>query len=123
MNKKILIVEDNEDNMSVLEAFLEDDFELIKATNGKMGLEMAIEEKPDLILLDISLPQMDGTEVIVKIRKHDEIKNTPTIALTAHAMIGDKEKFIEFGFDDYMSKPIIDEDLLIKMMKNLMEKN
>ena len=120
--KKILIVEDNEDNMYVLEAFLEDDFELVEATDGKMGLEMAITEKPDLILLDISLPEMDGTEVIVKIRKHQEIKDTPVIALTAHAMLGDKERFMEFGFDEYMSKPIVDEDILIEMMNNLMEK-
>ena len=122
MDKRILIVEDNIDNMSVLEAFLEDDFELIKATDGKMGFDIAINEKPDLILLDISLPYMDGTEVIIKIRKDKNIKDTPVIALTAHAMIGDREKFLEFGFDDYMSKPIVDEDLLIAMMNNLMEK-
>ena len=119
--KKILIVEDNEDNMYVLEAFLEDDFELIEATDGKMGLEMAINEKPDLILLDISLPKMDGTEVITHIRKHEDIKDTPVIALTAHAMLGDKERFMEFGFNEYMSKPIVDEDLLIEMMNKLIE--
>ena len=119
--KKILIVEDNEDNMDVLEAFLEDDFELIEATDGKMGLEMAIEQKPDLILLDISLPEMDGTEVIMHIRKHKDIKDTPVIALTAHAMLGDKERFMEFGFNEYMSKPIVDEDLLIDIMNKLME--
>ncbi len=119
--KRILIVEDNEDNMDVLEAFLEDDFELLEATDGKMGLDMTIAEKPDLILLDISLPEMDGTEVIENIRKHQDIKDTPVIALTAHAMLGDKERFMEFGFDEYMSKPIVDEDLLIEMMNNLME--
>ena len=65
---------------------------------------------------------MDGTEVIVAIRKNQQIKDTPVIALTAHAMIGDKERFLKFGFDDYMSKPIVDEDILIQMMNNLMEK-
>jgi len=118
--KKILIVEDNSDNMDVLEAYLEDDFELIEATDGKMGLDMAIREKPDLVLLDISLPEMDGTEVVVKIRQNQEIMDTPVIALTAHAMLGDKERFLKFGFNEYMSKPIVDEDLLIEMMNNLM---
>jgi len=118
--KKILIVEDNSDNMDVLEAYLEDDFELIEATDGKMGLDMAIREKPDLVLLDISLPEMDGTEVVVKIRQNQEIMDTPVIALTAHAMLGDRERFLEFGFNEYMSKPIVDEDLLIEMMNNLM---
>jgi len=119
--KKILMVEDNSDNMDVLEAYLEDEFELIEATDGKMGLDMAIKEKPDLILLDISLPEMDGTEVIVKIRQNQEIMNTPVIALTAYAMLGDREKFLEFGFNEYMSKPIVNEDLLTKMINNLME--
>ena len=121
--KRVLIVEDNVDNMFVLEAFLEDDFELLEATDGKMGLEMAIKEKPDLILLDISLPEMDGTDVMVKIRKDENIKDTPVIALTAHAMIGDKERFLESGFDNYMSKPIVDEEALIDMMNNLIVEN
>jgi len=120
MSKKILIVEDNLDNISVLEAFLEDDFELIEANDGETGLLMAIEHEPDLILLDISLPKMDGTEVITKIREHEKINNIPAIALTAHAMIGDREKFIAFGFNDYMSKPIVDDEVLIKMMNDLM---
>ena len=121
--KRVLIVEDNSDNMDVLEAFLEDDYELLEATDGKMGLGMAIEEKPDLILLDISLPEMDGTQVITEIRKNQEINNTPVIALTAHAMLGDREKFLASGFNEYMSKPIVDEDILIEMMNSLMEKN
>ncbi len=121
--KRVLIVEDNSDNMDVLEAFLEDDYELLEATDGKMGLGMAIEEKPDLILLDISLPEMDGTQVITEIRKNQEINNTPVIALTAHAMLGDKERFLASGFNEYMSKPIVDEDILIEMMNSLMEKN
>jgi CheY-like chemotaxis protein len=123
MDKRVLIIEDNIDNMFVLEAFLEDDFELIQATDGQMGLDIAKREKPDIILLDISLPKMDGTQVIIKIREDKDIKDIPVIALTAHAMIGDKEKFLQFGFNDYMSKPIVDEDILIQMMNNLMEKN
>ncbi len=119
--KKILIVEDNSDNMDVLEAFLEDEFELLEATDGQIGLDMAIQDKPDLILLDISLPVMDGLEVIKQIRVNKDIKDTPVIALTAHAMLGDKEKFIEAGFNEYMSKPIVDDELLIQMINNLLQ--
>jgi len=119
---KVLIVEDNQDNMDVLEAFLEDDFELIYAIDGKIGLDMAKEFKPDLILLDISLPEMDGTEVMSNIRKDENIKDIPTIALTAHAMKGDKEKFLKFGFNEYMSKPIVDEEILIDMINKLLKR-
>ncbi len=116
--KRILVVEDNSDNMDLIEAFLEDEYELLFATDGKMGLKKAIEEKPDLILLDISLPEMDGTEVIKEIRVHQDILNTPVIALTAHAMMGDRENFLKQGFNDYMSKPIQDEDILIELMES-----
>lgn len=120
--KRVLVVEDNHDNMDLVEAFLEDDYELIKAFDGKAGYEMAVQEKPDLILLDISLPEMDGTEVIQHIRKNEQIKSTPVIALTAHAMLGDKEKFLEYGFDDYMSKPIVDDEELIELIETLLNR-
>jgi len=120
---KILIVEDNSDNLAVLEAFLEDDYKLINAADGKKGLEMAISEKPDLILLDISLPEMDGTEVLRQIRKSEAIKNTSTIALTAHAMVGDREKYLSLGFDAYISKPIIDDEELIDLIDTLIKGN
>jgi two-component system cell cycle response regulator DivK len=68
---------------------------------------------PDVVLLDISLPEMDGTEVLAWMKTQDELKDLPVIALTAHAMAGDREKFLSIGFDDYVTKPIIDEDLLI----------
>ncbi len=118
--KTVLIVEDNEDNMDVLEAILEDDFELIYARNGRSGLEQILKKKPDLVLLDISLPEMDGNDVIRAVRADKSISTTPVIALTAHAMAGDKERFIATGFDDYMSKPIVDDDALIAMMNHLL---
>ena len=118
---KILIVEDNMDNLAVLEAFLEDDYELVNADNGRKGLEMAISEKPDIILMDISLPEMDGTEVLAEIKKIENIKNTPTIALTANAMVGDKEKYLELGFNSYVSKPILDDEKLIELIESLIE--
>jgi len=118
---KILVVEDNADNLAVLEAFLEDDYELVNADDGQKGLAMAISEKPDLILMDISLPEMDGTEVLAEIRKYDEIKDTPTIALTAHAMVGDKEKYLALGFEAYVSKPILDDEELIDLIESLIK--
>jgi CheY-like chemotaxis protein len=121
--KTILIIEDNIDNTEILEAFLEDDFILLKAFDGKTGFEMIKNKKPDMVLLDISLPQMDGIEIISQMRIDGKCKDIPVIALTAHAMIGDKERFIKAGFDDYMSKPIIDDALLIKMINNLIKEN
>jgi CheY-like chemotaxis protein len=121
--KKILVVEDNPDNMDLIEAFLEDDYELIKAFDGESGFELACTCGMDLVLLDISLPNMDGTEVIQKIRQTESIKNIPVIALTAHAMLGDKEKFLKYGFDEYMSKPIVDEDDLIDLIEELLSRS
>jgi len=118
---KILIVEDNTDNLAVLEAFLEDDYELVNADDGRKGLEMAISQKPNLILMDISLPEMDGTEVLAEIKKIEDIKNIPTIALTAHAMVGDKEKYLKLGFNSYVSKPILDDEELIELIESLIE--
>ncbi|MEA2099425.1 MAG: response regulator, partial [Campylobacterota bacterium] len=118
---KILVVEDNADNLAVLEAFLEDDYTLVNAEDGKVGLEMAILERPDLILMDISLPEMDGTEVLAEIRRIEGIKNTPTIALTAHAMVGDKEKYLALGFEAYVSKPILDDEELIELIESLIK--
>ena len=117
--KKIVVVEDNQDNADLIEAFLEDLYELIFAYDGKVGLEKIKSEKPDLVLLDISLPEMDGNEVARAVRQDSSISETPIIALTAHAMIGDKEDFIKRGFTDYMSKPIQDEDKLIALINEL----
>ena len=115
--KKILIVEDVEMNRDLLVQLLEDDYELIQAVDGKQGLDMACEEKPDLILLDVGLPEMDGHEVTRHIRAHSEIKDTPIIAVTAHAMAGDEEKALEAGCNDYLPKPIDEEELWSKVAK------
>jgi len=122
MKKHILVVEDNPDNMDLIEAFLEDDYRLSFAVDGQEGLNKTIEEKPDLVLLDISLPKMDGTQVIQEIRKVNNISSTPVIALTAHAMLGDREMFLKQGFDEYLSKPIEDDDILIELIESLFRK-
>ncbi|MBT4498998.1 MAG: response regulator, partial [Gemmatimonadetes bacterium] len=112
--KKILIVEDVEMNRDLLVQLLEDDYELVEATDGKQGLEMAARERPDLILLDISLPEMDGWEVTRRIRADEELKQIPIIAVTAHAMAGDEEKAYAQGCNGYLSKPIDEDELWAK---------
>jgi len=117
--KKILIVEDVEMNRDLLVQLLEDDYELVEATDGKQGLEMAAQERPDLILLDISLPEMDGWEVTRRIRADEELKQIPIIAVTAHAMAGDEEKAYAQGCNGYLSKPIDEDELWAKVEKEL----
>ena len=103
---KILIVEDVEMNRDLLVQLLEDDYELVEAADGREGLEKIRSEAPDLVLLDISLPEMDGYEVTRAVRADDALKGTKIIAVTAHAMAGDEEKALEAGCDDYLTKPI-----------------
>jgi two-component system cell cycle response regulator DivK len=117
--KKILIVEDVEMNRDLLAQLLEDDYELVEAVDGQQGLEMAIKEKPDLILLDVGLPEMDGWEVAQKIRADTALKDTPIIAVTAHAMAGDEDKAHQVGCNDYISKPINEDELWEKVEKHI----
>ena len=120
---KILLVEDNELNRDMLSRRLERrGFEVVSAVNGQEGVEMAHSETPELILMDISLPIMDGWEATREIKKSPTTRSTPVIALTAHAMVGDREKAIEAGCDDYDTKPINFQRLLQKM-KTLMDKS
>ena len=111
--KKVLIVEDVEFNMDLLVQLLEEDYELITATDGAAGIEAASTNLPDLILMDMSLPVMDGWEATRRISANPELRHIPIIALTAHAMQGDEERARECGCSDYMSKPI-DEDVLFR---------
>jgi signal transduction histidine kinase/CheY-like chemotaxis protein len=102
----ILLVEDNEDNVKTIEAFLSENFNLIVARDGAEGLEKAKRLLPDLILLDISLPIKDGFVVLREMRDIEGLQKIPVIAVTARAMKGDRESFLNFGFDDYLSKPV-----------------
>ena len=112
MKPKIAVVEDNPDNRFLVQAILEDEYELSEYETGADAVEGIPENPPDLILLDISLPEMDGPEVLVRIRNDERTKEIPVIALTAHAMAGDREKFLSQGFNDYVTKPIVDESVL-----------
>jgi len=104
---KILIVEDNQDNRELAVKVLRNKgFETVEAVDGEEAIEKAVSEKPDLILLDISLPKLDGYEVAKRLKNMEEFKEIPIVAFTAHAMKGDREKVIAAGFEGYISKPI-----------------
>ena len=103
----ILIVEDNPDNRTLLKDMLSMmEYDIVEAVDGVEGVEMAIKEKPALILMDLSLPQKDGWQATREIKANDDLSHIPVIALTAHAMIGDKERALEAGCDDYVTKPV-----------------
>lgn len=106
-SKKILLVEDNEVNMRLVKLTLKNQqYEFIEATNGEDAIELADEHKPDLIILDIQLPKMDGYEVARVLKSKESLRNIPIIALTAHAMKGDEERVLSAGCDAYVSKPL-----------------
>ena len=104
---KILYIEDNEDNADILKRRLwRLGFEIVIATDGAEGVAMAGETKPDLILMDLSLPIMDGWEATRRIKAAPATKHIPVIALTSHAMVGEREKAMAAGCDDFDTKPV-----------------
>ncbi len=114
--KKILLVEDNEMNRDMLSRRLtRKGFEVVMAVDGRQGVDMASSESPDLILLDMSLPVLDGWSAARELKLDDGTKGIPIIALTAHAMAGDRDKALEAGCDEYDTKPIEMPRLLEKM--------
>jgi CheY-like chemotaxis protein len=113
----IALVEDNPDNRLLVQAILGDTFLLTEYTTGIEALEGWLHHIPDLILLDISLPGMDGVEVLHRIRADARLRDIPVIALTAHAMAGDRERFLAEGFTEYLTKPITDEQVLIRVIE------
>lgn len=113
---KILLVEDNEMNRDMLSRrLLRNDYEVVIAHDGQQGIDMAGAEKPDIILMDMSLPVIDGWEATRQIKSSPELGTIPIIGLSAHAMAGDREKAIEAGCDDYETKPIDYPKLLEKI--------
>jgi len=111
--KKIAVVEDNPDNRLLVRVILESLYAITEYEDGLAALAGLPAAPPDLVLLDVSLPHLDGTEVLRRLRAHALLRRLPVIALTAHAMAGDREKYLAQGFDDYVSKPIVDENLLL----------
>lgn len=117
--KKILVVDDAEFNRDLLFQLLEDDYEVIMAVDGGEGVKKAEQEKPDLILMDLGMPVMDGWEATRRIKANSELKHIPIIAVTSHAMVGDEIQAREAGCDDYLPKPIDENELLRKIKKFL----
>ena len=120
MKPKIAVVEDNMDNRLLVQAILEDQYEISEYENGKEVVDGLADNIPDLVLLDISLPGMDGVEVLEWVRSQVRLKDLPVIALTAHAMSGDREKYLEMGFDEYVTKTIVDEEALMGAIERLL---
>lgn len=119
---KILIVEDNEMNRDMLSRRLKRrGYDLVMAVDGEQGMEMAQSEAPDLILMDMSLPLLDGWEATRRLKAMSQTCSIPVIALTAHAMAGDQQKAMEAGCDDYDTKPI-DLNRLMEKIQSLLKK-
>ncbi len=123
--KRILVVEDNEDNRHILVYRLRKigDFDIIEATHGQEALDLIAQNPPDLMFLDLKLPVLDGWETARRIRTMvGAVKNLPIIALTAQAMVGDEEKALAAGCDDYISKPIVDASVVKEKLERLLSR-
>ena len=117
---RILYVEDNEDNVYMLVRRLRrHGFEVIVAADGAQGIEAARRERPDLVLMDLSLPVLDGWEATRRLKQAAETRSIPVVALSAHAMAGERERALEAGCDDYDTKPVDLERLLAKIRAQL----
>jgi len=117
--KKILVVEDVDFNRDLVVQLLEDRYQVIEAVNGQEGVEIAEQERPNLILMDLSLPVMDGWEATRRLKANDDLRSIPVIALTAHAMKGDEKKALDAGCEDYVVKPLDEDELIAKIAKYL----
>ena len=116
--KTALVIEDNVDNMKLITFILEKNgYSTLRAENGKMGIELAIKERPDFVLLDIQLPDMNGLEVLEELRGSEIDGEIPIIAITSYAMSGDREKMIEAGCDGYLEKPIDPVNIIDQIKK------
>ncbi len=117
--KRIALIEDNADNRLLVQAILEGAYEVDEYESGPDALAGLGAARPDLVLLDISLPGMDGVEVLRQLRATPALQRLPVVALTAHAMAGDRQKYLGLGFDDYVTKPIVDESVLLGAIARL----
>ncbi len=118
--KKILVVEDVDINRDLIMQILEEEYEVLGAANGREGIELAQKENPDLIIMDLSLPEVDGWEATKRLKADEATKHIPIIALSAHAMSSDEDKAKMVGCDDYLSKPL-SEDLLMSKIRTYLK--
>ncbi len=123
MSKRILYIEDNPDNRLLIRRVLQvEGYEVIEAVDGQSGMQQAAEAKPDLILMDINLPEVDGYEVTARLKQLPGLSRIPIIAVTANVMKGDREKTLAAGCDGYIQKPI-DIDLLPGQIERFLKKD
>ena len=116
MTKRILVVEDTEDNRQIIRDLMTSaGYELIEAATGEEGIAMAEKERPDLILMDIQLPRLDGYEATRRIKANPILRHIPIIVVTSYALSGDDVKAFEAGCDAYVTKPFVPRDLLAKV--------
>jgi CheY-like chemotaxis protein len=114
---KIAIIDDNADSRFIFRTYLEGTYDVIEFPNGDDAIMGMKTSPPDLAFLDISLPGVDGFEILRRIRSDERLHGLPVFALTAHAMSGDRERFLKFGFDGYLSKPILDLKTLTSIIE------
>jgi CheY-like chemotaxis protein len=116
--KKVLVIEDNENNMKLITFILEKNgYSTVRASNGRIGINLAFKEKPDFIILDIQLPDMNGLEVLKEIRNSDINGDIPIIAVTSYALGGDREKILAAGCSGYIEKPIDPVNVINQIQK------
>ena len=118
----LAMIEDNPDNRLLICALLEDRYRILEFEDGVKALEAMPLDIPDVVLLDISLPILSGVEVLQKMREIPALKDIPVIALTAHAMSGDREKYLAHGFNAYLAKPIWDDQVLCNVIESVLKK-
>jgi two-component system CheB/CheR fusion protein len=117
---RLALVEDSADNRLLVCALLQDRYTIDEYETGRAAIAAIKKQPPDVVLLDITLPDMDGTEVLGALRAEAALRALPVIALTGHAKAGDRERFLNAGFDDYLSKPITDEQQLMVAVERLL---
>jgi CheY-like chemotaxis protein len=120
VRQRIAVIEDNADNRLLVDAILGDRYTLDEYETGADALSGMAFHRPDLILLDVSLPGMDGLDVLARLRQHPSLRDVPVVAVTAHAMAGDRERYLAAGFDGYVPKPIVDDVVLIDAVETLL---
>lgn len=112
-DRRVLVVEDNETNMKLVRDVLQaTGYSTLEATTGEDAVELALSREPALVLMDVRLPGMDGMEALARLRRDERTASIPVLAVTAEAMSGDRERFLEVGFDGYLSKPIDVDELI-----------
>lgn len=123
MSPTVAIVEDNADSRLLLNAILDGMYDLREYESGGAALDGMARDTPDLVILDISLPGMDGVEVLRRMKQHPRLAHVPAVALTAHAMTGQRETYLAAGFDEYVAKPIVDETELLDAIRRCLSRH